>query len=266
MFATDFFLSASPATERPSVELINGAWIDEATGREVVGAKSITLGERFRPYEVARPGDAADWVQFSLSELESHPALAVLITHPAIVRLTGGTEPIYQLPMPSWQEIRDQAVAAWIPEFDSDGINQSLAAVERRVRAMKDALDELTRTRLLVLLLATRAGHSRRELSDITGLSLARIQQLIESPPEVAVAEVDGIIAEMRGIFGTADGPIRLSQIASRLGADRAEELIDHLSAVRLVEAVEDGLALTDDGRRALADTPATRGRDRTKV
>jgi hypothetical protein len=252
-----------PAEERPQVARGQSTdWTYAETEIPVVGAREITLAEVAKPRIVARAGEKPEAVLLSLSEIEADPRLLWAVEQGK--RLNGDDEPEYKVPYAIWEEHAAQAVGVWLPEWDGDGVDRSLALTERRYRFAKQALEEAAVLRQYLVVLAARLGRSRRAVGETLGLSAARVQQLSETPSDGMVAAVEEFIGSATLIAGLVGSDACLRDELPRprtLGSDEFEETIDSMISVGLAEEVgKDGLKLTEDGL-ALLKTKGTKHR-----
>jgi hypothetical protein len=256
--------------ERPLVVLDESdAWMYAGTSIPAVGARDVTLGEAANPQRLAREGEEPEAVVLSLTEIESDSRL-----HWAFevgTRLNGAEEPLYKIDWAAWQEHADEPVGAWLPEWDGEGVDRSLARAERQWRFAKQALDDAGVLRQYLVVLAARLGRSRRRVGETLGLSPARIQQLHETAPAGIVADVEEFVRTATRVAAQLGRKVRPRAELSRpegLGGDEFEEAVDSMIALGLIEEVAKGLSLSKDGKALLAEEgqkrkPAKTDRDR---
>lgn len=227
----------------------DGVWYFSGTPVEVPGAVDVTLAEVVDLREVRRPGgEGAEAVLISRSEVETFPDLAWVEEYG--VCLQGGAQDRFEVPWDIWRERSGVPVDVWTPERNESGIKRVLGATEREVRFARWELDLRTARRARVVAIATALGMTRREISQVLGVSAGRVQQLVEDMPPATAADVDALLtAAVRVLRAVGEGTVPRQQIAPPGSAD--ETRIDELITIGLLEETDDGLHVTADGERA---------------
>jgi hypothetical protein len=254
-----------PAADRPALVLDeSGTWRHPESGVAAV-ARHRRLAEVVKPRVVARDGNAPEGVLFSLSEIVADARLNFAMQ--AGERLDGGDEPRFLVSWDVWLEHADEPAEAWLPEHDAaPGIDRYLAATERRWRFAKKALDDAGTDRTWAILIATRLGRSRRDVSETIGLSSGRIQQLNEDPPPELRRALDRFVddaAEVVELVSSESHRSRGFDAPREIGSDRFDELVREMLALGLLEETSGRVAVTEDGRSLAAAQLTRRGRGR---
>lgn len=255
-----------PDFERPSLERdVDGSWLYEGTGITAVGARDITLAEVADPLVIAQAGREPEAVLLPLAAIIEDQRLNWVLQ--VGTKLDGDAEPLFKVRWAEWQEHASEPVSAWLPEFDATGLDRLLAAAERELRFAKQAFDAAGLVRNRLVLLATRLGRSRREVGEILGLSTARVQQLNEDPSTDLAREVEDFLAAAARVAVLVGEETRRREeipAALMLGSDLADEVVDSMRVLELLEEVDDGLRLSASGR-ALIDPERGDRRPRKK-
>lgn len=240
----------SPHADRPKVEqTLLGEWVYEGRGISAVGARAMTLGEKVDPLMVARPGQEPVAVLLPVSEVAIEKKLHWAFQ--AGTEIDGEDGPLLQVPYSVWQEHAGEVVGPWLPEREGEGIDRSLAVYEREFRFAQEALETTRLARNCLVILATRLGRSRREVGEILGLSLGRVQQLNENPPAEVVKAVDELV-EAAGLvaknIGNGCCPRGEVPKPRPLTHEELARVIDSMLMLGLLEEESNGLRLTADG------------------
>jgi hypothetical protein len=227
-----------------------GVWRYDGTEIAAVGARDVTLAEVVNPRALARAGEEPDAIILSLSEIIADARLNWILQEGT--KLDGGDEPLFLLSLELWQERSALPVKAWLPETDASGVDRCLAIAERNWRFARKALDDAGLDRTRLVLLASRMGRSRRDVSETLGLSSGRVQQLNDDPPLELAAEVDRFLRDASDVAVSLEARERSSShpVTRRgLGADRSDEVVADMISLGLLEEMPDGLRVTEAGR-----------------
>lgn len=141
------------------------------------GARSITIAEYVGP-DVQRIRRHGEWVEISAEVARSNADIQSWCRRHANSEMPSGA---FLLPPADWKRhLEDKLCLPFLPEFDHpDDELRQLATVEASRRKLELQLQRATDLRRQAIVTATSAGHSRRSLGDLIGLSYARIQQLV---------------------------------------------------------------------------------------
>jgi hypothetical protein len=226
----------------------DGVWCYDGTNIPVPGAVDQTLGEIANVREVTRRGQGPEAVLVACSEIDANPDLSWVPK--AGRRLRGEDEDEYEVPWPVWQERAVAPVGVRAPERDADGLRRLLAVEERALRFARRQLEVLTEKRARSVAIASGLGMTRREVSDLLGLSTGRVQQVIEDAPATLRTEVDDVLRDFLLVLRDI-GPrvVNRDDVAFPAGSD--DGLLDELIAFGLVEQQGSQVQVTDAGQRA---------------
>jgi hypothetical protein len=233
---------------------VDGLWYYAGTDVPVPGARDVTLREKVRPRQVARPEERPEAVMLSLSEIIGNPRLNWALQ--AGTRLRGGSEDAFVVPWAVWEERGADVVDVSVPERDGVGLMRGLARVERELRLARHRQGIAASARLRTLLFASRLGATRRATAEILGLSPTRVQQLLDDAGDEVQAEVKELEQDAARVLELTlrAGEMTEAELAAALevSAPRFERVLHVLRLCDLV--VDDGraLRLTDAGQEAL--------------
>lgn len=141
------------------------------------GARRITIAEYVGP-SARRIRRYGEWVEIPADVARSHAALLQWCRRYANCELPSGA---FRLAPKEWgRRGGDELDLPFLPEFDApDESIRHLAAVEAKHRDLELRLRRVADQRRRAIAAATFAGHSRRSLGRLVGLSYTRIQQLV---------------------------------------------------------------------------------------
>ncbi|MEH3054032.1 MAG: hypothetical protein PGN13_08520 [Patulibacter minatonensis] len=253
MTPTQFRDSAVPADVRPGVERVDGQWLLD-DGTEAIGVHAQPLSAVLRPDTIRDGAGEIKDVLVTLSQIRKYKLLWAMDVD-ATTSIEGVfDETTFRMSYAWWLEHADQPVDTTLAEHDGNGIERSAAAIERRYRAARRALDQLALERAVLLQLATLIGRSRRALAQSTSLSAVRIQQIVDSPTPDAESALNTFLGATRpALLALRQGPVPAADLQAQLGADHADELLADLVALQLIDVADDAVELTPDGRKLLA-------------
>lgn len=247
--------------------LSENGWEYAESGIAAVGARDITLAEAANPLLVGRPGEEPEGVILGLSEIIAEPRLNWVLQNST--QLKGGKEDRFEVRWAIWQEHAGEPIAAWLPEYDAVGLDRPLAAIERDFRFAKQKLEAIGLTRQKLVVLATRLGHSRREVGQTLGLSTARVQQLNEDPPQEVVEDVEELVrtaALVGDRLGDEPCPRESVPPVRGIGADEQDELVGLMLAVGLLEEADGEVRLSKDGSALVRVARGAEAKPRTQM
>jgi hypothetical protein len=226
----------------------DGVWCYDGTGIPVPGAVDQTLGEVAVVRQIMGSSGGPEAVLVSRSVIDANPGLGWV---PEVGRhLRAVDEDEYEVPWAAWQERAAAPVGVHAPERDADGLRRLLAVEERALRFARRELEALTVKRARTVAIASGLGMTRREISELLGLSTGRVQQVIEDAPPTLRTEVDDLLRDILGVL-RAIGPhiMRLGDVLLPAGSNMG--LLDELIAFGLVDQRGERLRVTDAGQRA---------------
>lgn len=233
----------------------DGIWRFADTGIEVPGASDRTVADIAEILVIAPPAGDPQAVLVPRSQVEAHSALAWV---PAVgTLLRGGAEERFEVPWPVWQERSGVPVDLRAPERDEKGIRRRMAAVEREVRFARWELERLIQRRARLVAIGAALGMSRREMSEVLGVSAGRVQQLIEDLSPAARADVDSTLRDAVKVLRAVG-----EEVAWR-GALAPDAIVDELLDLGLLEEVDGGVRSTEAGDRAEVHLRAAEQKDR---
>ena len=257
----------TPQAERPPAEKNRrGQWEYEGTEIPAVGARDLTLGEELEPLTIGRPGEEPIAVLLPAFAVEANPRLEW--ARHAGKEFEGTEEKFFQIPFSLWQEHEEEVVGPWLPEHNARGLTRSLAIAEREFRFAQQALEASRLVRNCIVVLATRLGLSRRQVGESVGLSLGRVQQLNEDPPEEVVQVVEEVLEAAELVaknIGVRPCPREDVPKPRALIHAELDGVIEAMLLLGLLEEAADGLQLTSDGA-TLIDASGPRKRKPVKT
>ncbi len=164
---------------------IEGAWYEDldgdtwTRGRVIPfpGARDFTVAE-FAAGHIRRTKRYGEWVEVSNEAARAAEQFLSWCRRWCNSELPAGG---FRFPPLVWAEReQDRLDLPFLPEFDDpDQVLRGLASAERMRRRFEADLEDATTWRREALAEAARAGHSRRALAGLVGLSFARVQQLV---------------------------------------------------------------------------------------
>jgi hypothetical protein len=166
--------------ERIAILRSNGVWHQSLDPNgwliALPGARDFTAAE-FVAGRYRRTQRYGEWLEISREVAQSPPQFLQWCQRYANSELPSGG---FRFHPAAWaKHSQDPLPIPFIPEFDHlDGTIRSLAATERARRIAQYQLDLLMRKRGHEIIVAARAGYSRRRIAALLGISFARVQQL----------------------------------------------------------------------------------------
>jgi hypothetical protein len=235
----------------------DGIWRYSGTTVAAVGAQDRTLADVVQVRQLGTPGERPEAVMLSLPEIIADPRLNWVLQ--AGTRLRGGDEDLFSVPWAVWEERAAEPVDVWLPERDAEGLGRRLAIAEREVRFIREALEASTARRSQLTVLATKLGMTRRQISEMLGLSVGRVQQLHEEATREQDAFVQQTIHDARLLLAHAEDSLQPATIGMPSGwsQEKLEDVVAQLIDVGLLEDTEDesgAVRITAAGRSLRAD------------
>ena len=118
------------------------------------------------------------------------------------------------------------------------------------MRFARRRLELITEQRTRVVLIASALGMTRREISELLGLSAGRVQQVAEDAPAALRLEIDDLLRDAVKVF-RALGARTVSRDALTLPAGRGPELLDELVELGLLAEADGAVHVSDAGEQA---------------
>jgi hypothetical protein len=225
----------------------DGIWCYGDTDIPVPGAVDQTLGEVADVRQVVRSGQNPEAVLVARSEIEVNPELSWVPTLGRHLRAEDEDE--YEVPWSVWQERAAVPVGVRAPERDADGVRRLLAVEERALRFARRELEVLAEQRARTVAIAAGLGMTRREISDLLGLSTGRVQQVIEDAPATLRTEVDDLLRDILVVLREI-GHRRIPRDYVSLPAGSDAGLLDEMIAFGLVGQRGSQMHVTNAGER----------------
>jgi hypothetical protein len=227
----------------------DGVWRYADRAAAVPGARDLTATERYDPQFVGRGGvKGPEQILLPTKLVTEHDDLAWCLKVGSTLRAEQPGSPSYvMVPASEWAKHEHEPVGIVAPELSLRPAVREIAEAERDVREAQESLAAATRRRAQLL---TKHGHelTRREVADITGLSLARVQQLVAdtaAEPELRDSQIELLRALAEGTATRG----RLDRIGTnvdrRLRELRAAGLVGYKKATG-------SWFITDEGRRRI--------------
>lgn len=158
-------------------KLVEGHWHHAVSLVPLPGARDMTVAE-FIGTSARRISKMGQWVDVPRGIAHAHPAVLRWCRKYAASELGSGA---FRFQPEAYAALSNEALSvAYIPEqHDPNREIRALAKTERLLRTARAEVSHLQSQRVLDLRVASVAGHSRRQLGDLVGLSFARIQQIV---------------------------------------------------------------------------------------
>jgi len=224
-----------------------------------VGPHAVLLEEALRPKVIGVEGERPEVVLISLDDIVENSNLNWALqagerwTMPSVA---GEPEQVYfATTWETWLEHASEPVSVWLPERDGEGIIRRLALVERELRFLREATEEVGGHRGFLVLLAAEIGLTRKEIGELIGLSTGRVQQLCDDAGPDDRQLVTTVLAESRellaltGVDGPVDSPLDPRLRPPAWGPDKLDEVVATMVACGLLEETSEGLEVTTSGR-----------------
>lgn len=224
----------------------DGGWRYAGTTISVPGATDITLAEILTVREVSRAGQAPEAVLISSAEVDENPALGWVRRYGRRLQAPDGDE--FEVPWAVWEEHGTEPVGVRAPEIDGDGLQRLMALEERELRFARRAVELHSERRARLIAIASAFGMTRREVSDLVGLSPGRVQQVIdESAPGIRL-DVERFLRQALEMLREI-GPrvVRREQVAN---TPDEHNLLDELLAYGLLSEDDGAVRQTEAGER----------------
>jgi predicted methyltransferase len=122
-----------------------------------------------------------------------------------------------------------------------------MAVEERDLRFARHTLEILIERRATTVAIASALGMKRREVSAVTGLSMGRIQQVVDDASPIVRREVERAVQDILHVLREV-GHRSVWRDAINLPAERDATLIDELIEFELLIEDDAGVRQTDAG------------------
>jgi hypothetical protein len=232
----------------PAERREDGQWYYVGTDTKVPGAVDVTLGETANVFEVSRRGQPPDAVLVPFSEVSPDSELSWVAQIGVPVRAP--EENFFKVPWALWQEQAAAPVGMRAPERDGDPLERLIAVEERELRFARRRVELLTERRSRAVAIASGFGMTRRVVSNLLGVTPARIQQLLDEMSPTLRTEVDDVLRDALKVLREI-GSRELAPADVRLPAGRDRAILDELVSFGFLGEHDGTLRVTDAGEAA---------------
>jgi hypothetical protein len=174
-------IESDDVTETLEIVRYEGSWCYRLAPDDglikLPGSRDFTVAE-FVGGQIRRTHRYGEWIELGPEVAGAAEPLLTWCRRHCNSQLPAGG---FRFAPATWKARSSDALPVpFIPEFDHpDQTLRALAATERRRRTLASALTGADEVRRQQIRAAAEAGHSRRALATLLGLSFARVQQLV---------------------------------------------------------------------------------------
>jgi hypothetical protein len=228
----------------------DGLWRYTDTQVLVPGAADVPLSATVDVLEVSHPGESPLAGLVSQEEVERNSELEWVPQVGRRLQPEDGGPAVYEVEWARWQEHASKPVGVRAPEVDDHGLRRLLALEERELRFARRRLELITEQRTRVVMIASALGMTRREISELLGLSAGRVQQVAEDASAALRLEIEELLRDAVKVF-RALGAHTVPHDALVLPSGRGSELLDELVELGLLAEADGGVRMTEAGEQA---------------